>query len=198
VIRAGDRVLVRGGVGVSNAEVVDIRAVDELPEIAGAGDIAQVRSILREGGAELLATIRYNDGFRELMFIAMWIPERGAPGSTSASSGSPSRPFRASRRRGGRSRRDLPRAFFPRDPNSVANPDRLSRLARMCGGVGRQATHALAQIAQPPPSCAKVFKRFWEPEPERLQAARDESECRLSPASQSGLVVRLLSFAAHP
>ena len=33
MIRVGDHVMVRGSVGVSNAEVVDVRAVDELPEI---------------------------------------------------------------------------------------------------------------------------------------------------------------------
>lgn len=70
-MKTGDHVTVSGTAGTVRGEVIDVRRVDELPAIPAAGDVAQVRAILREAGADLVAMIEYRIGVQTVMFVAV-------------------------------------------------------------------------------------------------------------------------------
>lgn len=71
MIRQGDRVFIRSAHGVCYGDVVKVQHIDELPDVPGAPPAASVRGILAEAGVQIVAAIRYHDGNRQVVFIAL-------------------------------------------------------------------------------------------------------------------------------
>ena len=71
-MKTGDAVRISGPPGVVTGEVVDIRSITELPEVADAGPVEQVRTILAEAGVCTIAVLAYRyDSGRRVAFVAL-------------------------------------------------------------------------------------------------------------------------------
>jgi len=71
-MKTGDRVTITGAAGIVTGEIVDVRSVDDLPDIAGTGDLGWLtREALRADGDKRLALISHQYAEWIVSFIAI-------------------------------------------------------------------------------------------------------------------------------
>jgi hypothetical protein len=97
-MKTGDRVTISGAAGIVTGEILDLRSVDDLPDIAGTGDLGWItREALRADGDKRLALISHQYAEWTVYFIAIetregkWFDLHGEELTITPASGPPTR-----------------------------------------------------------------------------------------------------------